>query len=90
MPSIIYGDDDIKVSAEIENCELSYANECDSFIYAANFEKISFKDTDFNGKCTDSVVKVWGEEGRINDSGLKTNASSLVAKATGVFTCSPI
>lgn len=90
MPSVIYGDDNIKVSAEIENCELSYENECDSFVYAANFKEISLKNTNINGKCTDAVIKVWGEDGKIDAKGLKTDANCLEIKATDGFSCRPI
>lgn len=90
IPILIYGDEDIKVSAEIENCELSYENECDSFVYAANFKEISLKNTIINGICTDSVIKVWGEDGRVDGSGLKTDANCLEIKATDEFLCHPI
>lgn len=90
MPSVIYGDEDIRVNAEIENCELSYENECDSFVYAANFKEISLKNTKINGKCTDAVIKVWGEDGKIDDKGLKTDANCLEIKATNQFSCRPI
>lgn len=89
-PSIIYGDKKIKLNAEIENCELSYANECDSFVYASNFKKLSLKNTKINGKCTEAVIKVWGEEGEIDDSGLITEADNLTEAAIDEFTCRPI
>lgn len=90
MPSIIYGDSDIKINAEIENCNLSYANECDSYIYAANFKEISLKNTKINGKTGGAAIKVWGETGKINDSGLETDAACLAENATEEFTCRPI
>lgn len=90
MPSIIYGDENIKVNAEIENCVLSYANECDSFIYAANFKEISLKNTKISGKCTDAVIKIWGEEGRIDCAHLKTDAQIFTIKATSEFKCNMI
>lgn len=90
MSSIIYGDENIKVSAEIENCELSYVNECDSFIYAANFKEISLKNTKINGKCTDSIIKVWGEPGKIDNSGLRADMDCLMMRAANEFVCRPI
>ena len=81
---------DIMVNAEIENCKLSYANEYDSYIYAANFKEISLKNTEINGKSADAVIKVWGEVGEINDSGLKTDVNCLAEKAADEFTCRPI
>lgn len=90
MPAVIYGDDNVRINAAVENCELTYNQPCDSFIYAANFEYLSLKNTKIIGECTDSVIKVWGKQGEINDIGVEKSNNMLVISAKEDFECSPI
>jgi len=64
IPLFLYGDADVPVTFEANNCNVSFENDVDAFIYAANFKRITLNGLTVEGVSGDAV-RSWGGSGKL-------------------------
>ncbi len=72
QPLVLYGDEKVKASLEILNCDIVFSeDEHCPFMHLCNFDKVLLKDVTIKHCTGDVLIKKWGADGEIAYENLK-------------------
>lgn len=92
-PSILYGDNDEKVTLNMKNCKISMKDGCENieFIQAANFEMINFDNVEISNNTAKMLVKAWTDgDAKFKNVNCTVDANEYIVKTDEKFECRPI